>query len=93
MNGCHTVKHFRLERGARQGDLILANLFILALEILPIFIRYDKNIDGINNFNDEYIYITYADGRHNGLLKNQTSVKNALPGLSPNLDKCEVAGK
>ena len=38
INGGHTTKYFRLEKGARKGDPISANLFILVLEILFIFI-------------------------------------------------------
>ena len=39
INGSQTAKYFRLEGGARQRDLISAYLFILALEILFIFIK------------------------------------------------------
>ena len=39
INGSQTAKYFRLERGARQRDPISAYLFILALEILFIFIK------------------------------------------------------
>ena len=38
INGGHTTKYFRLERGARQGDPISAYIFILAIKILFIFI-------------------------------------------------------
>ena len=38
INGGHTTKYFRLEKGARKGDPISVNLFILALEILFIII-------------------------------------------------------
>ena len=38
INGGHTKKYFRLERGARQGDPISAYIFILAIKILFIFI-------------------------------------------------------
>ena len=38
INGSHTTNYFRLERGAREGDPILAYLFILVLEILFILI-------------------------------------------------------
>ena len=39
INGSQTAKYFRLEGGARQRDPISAYLFILALEILFIFIK------------------------------------------------------
>ena len=42
INGGHTTKYFRFERRARQGDPISAYLFILALEILFIFIKWDN---------------------------------------------------
>ena len=53
INGSHTTKYFRIERRAKQGDKISAYLFAVALEILFLFTKFDKSIDGINNFNHE----------------------------------------
>ena len=39
INGGKTTKYFKLERGASQGDLISAHLFILVLEIFFIFVK------------------------------------------------------
>ena len=61
INSGHTTKYFRLERGARQGDPISAHLFILTLNILFIFIKFNKKIDGINIFDHEYLCTVYAD--------------------------------
>ena len=77
INSGHTTKYFRLERGARQGYPISANFFILALEILFIFIKFNKNIDGISISNHERLYTAYADDT-TFFSKNQTSVKNVL---------------
>ena len=51
-----------MEVGARQGDSILAYLFIIALELFFILIKYNKNIHGINVFNHDFLYTTYVDG-------------------------------
>ena len=77
INGGHTTKYFRFERRARQGDPISACLFILALKILFIFIKFNKNIDGINIFNHEYLYTVYTEDT-TFFLKNRTSMKNVL---------------
>ena len=56
INGGHSTKYFPLERGARQGDPILAYLFVLVLEIFFILIKTNNNIQGIEIFNHEFLY-------------------------------------
>ena len=56
INGGNTTQYFHLERGARQGDPILAYIFILALEVLSFLVRNNKDIKGLNIF--DHLYIT-----------------------------------
>ena len=56
INGGHSTKYFPLERGARQGDPILAYLFVLVLEIFFILIKTNNNIQGIEIYNHEFLY-------------------------------------
>ena len=100
INGGTTTKYFKLEKGARQGDPIPAYLFILVLEIIFIFIRENKNIEGINIFDNKSVYFAYADDT-TFFLSDEDSVievMNAfdklslLSGLKPNEAKCEIAG-
>ena len=57
-NGGFTLKYFNLKKGARQGDLITALLFILALEILVLLIKKDSSVKGINVFDYAFSYST-----------------------------------
>ena len=61
INAGQTTKYFTLERGARQEDPISAYIFILALEIFFVFIKFNKKVDGINISDHEYLYTVYAD--------------------------------
>ena len=63
INGGTTTKYFKLQKGARQRDPISAYLFILVLEIAHIFIKENKNIKGINVFDNIFLYSAYPDDR------------------------------
>ena len=52
---------FKLEGGTRQGDPILAYLFILLLQIPFILIKTNNNIEGPNILNHNFLYTAYAD--------------------------------
>ena len=47
ISGGKTTPYFKLERGTRQGHLISAYLFILALEIVFSLIKANDNIKGL----------------------------------------------
>ena len=61
INGGNTTKHFKLEKGTRQGDPISAYLFILVLEKVYLSIKENKKIKGLNIFNHTFLYTAYAD--------------------------------
>ena len=61
MNNGHSTRYFLLQRGTRQGDLLSAYLFILALEVSFIQIRNNCEIRGIE-IDDVTIKLSaYAD--------------------------------
>ena len=47
INGGNATQYFNLEKGARQGDPISSYLFIMALEVLFIFIKNNSRIEGL----------------------------------------------
>ena len=100
INGGTTTKYFKLQKGTRQGDPISAYLFILVLEIAFIFIKENKNIKGINIFDNIFLYSAYADDT-TFFLSDEDSVIEVInafhkfslvSGLIPNEAKCEIAG-
>ena len=50
INGGNATPYFNLGKGARQGGPVSAYLFILALEVLFIFIKSSENIKSIEIF-------------------------------------------
>ena len=61
INGGTMTNYFKLERSTRQSDAISAYLFILVLEIAFLFIMQNGNINGLNNFENIFLYTAYAD--------------------------------
>ena len=99
INGGNTTQYFHLERGARQGDPILAYIFILALEVLSFLVRNNKDIKGLNIFDHLFLYTAYADDTF--FLENKESIEelvktftlfSSFSGLKPNISKCEICG-
>ena len=56
-----TTNYFSYGRGALQGELISAFLFVLGLEILFLLIKSKPEIEGMTIFGYNYIYSAYAD--------------------------------
>ena len=54
INGGNTTKHFKLEKGTRQGDPTSAYLFILVLEIVFLANKENKKIKTLNIFNHDF---------------------------------------
>ena len=99
INGGATTNYFKLEKGTRQGDPISAYLFILVLEIVFLFPKESKNINGLDIFDKMFLYTAYADDT-TFFLKDKTSVVelmntfdtfSKLSGLKPNKSKSEIA--
>ena len=61
LNNGVSTQMFDICRGVRQGDLLSAYLFIIALELFLINIRHDKNIKGIMVENREIKLTAFAD--------------------------------
>ena len=100
INGETTTNHFKLEGGTRQDDPISAYLFTLVLEIAFLFIIQNESINGLNIFENTFLYTTYADDT-TLILKDENLVIELMKtfdtfstfsGLKPNKSKFEIAG-
>ena len=77
INGGFATQYFNLEKGARQGDPILAYLFIRALEVLFELIKNNNDIRGMTIFNYTFLYTAFADDS-TFFLNDLLSVKNLI---------------
>ena len=99
INGRITTHYFKFKKGTRKSNAISAYLFILVLEAVFCVIISNKNINGLNTFNHELVYIVFADDT-TFFLRDKISVLETLNifhkiflvfGLSTNNTKCETA--
>ena len=100
VNGGATTNYFKLEKGTRQGDSISAYLFIIVLEIVFLFTKGSKKINGLNMFDKTFLYNAYADDT-TFFLEDIKSVIESMnifdtflkfSGLKTNKSKREIAG-
>ena len=77
MNNRYSTGYFDLERGTRQGDPLLAYLFILVFEILLIQIRQDNEVTGFTVDGSDVKLTCFADDGY-FFVKNVTSVEAVL---------------
>ena len=75
-------------------------MFILVLEIVFLFTKESKKINGHNIFDKTFLYTAYADDT-TFFLKDEKSVVELMnifdtfskfSGLKPNKSKCDIAG-
>ena len=99
VNNGNISKFFKLSRGLRQGCPLSPYLFIMAVEILAIMIRKNKNIIGINIGDKECKLNQYADDTFLATINSDKSVReifmlinkfSLISGLTLNQDKTEV---
>lgn len=98
LNNGFSTGPFQIQRGVRQGDPLSPYLFIIALEVLAISIRENKDIQGIMVDNEEIKLEIFADDL-TAFLRNDQSLGNLLDiaeqfgkcsGLCINYDKTEI---
>ena len=94
------MHYFSSKRDTRQGDPILAYLFILVLEIVFFFVEESENFQGLTIFNNQFLYTAYAHDT-TFFLGNKNPVTEVIQvfehfsffsGLKPNKSKFKIAG-
>ena len=100
VNGGNTTNYFKLEKDTGQEDPISAYLFILVLEIVFLFTKESKKVNGLSLFDKTFLYIAYEEDT-TFFLKDKKSVVELInifdtflkfSELKPNKSKYEIAG-
>ena len=98
MNNGYTSRWIPVQRSALQGSCISSFIFILAVEVLAVKIKMNRNIQGIQISKQEHKISLYADDI-NLLLANKKSALEAftlldefeqISGLKLNMQKCKL---
>ena len=87
INGGAPIQYFKLEKSARQGDVVSTYWFLLCLEFT--LVKNNKDIKSLNILGNTFLYTTYAGNTKE--LQNTISLFSSLSGLKPNLSKREVS--
>ena len=74
INSVNFSQYFHFERGTRQGDPILAYIFILTIEALSFLVRNNKNIKGFNIFEHIFLCSAHVDDT-TFFLENKESIE------------------
>ena len=86
LNYQSTTRYFEVCRGVRQGDPLSPYLFIIALELLSIYVQNDKSIHGVDYNQSEIKLLLYADDI-TAILKSQTDARRLFT-LIKEFSKC-----
>ena len=100
INNGHTSKFFNPSRGVRQGCPLSPTLFVIAIEVLAIYLRNEGCLEGIKSLhNYNYLISQFADDtsiavmNREGILDEVFKLLNkftTISGLKINVDKSEV---
>ena len=98
INNGYFSPYFNIQRGVRQGCPISAYLFLLVVEILAVWIRANKNINGIRTKHKEIKISQLADDT-TLIIQNEKSITEifnvlhhfeSISGLKANIDKTQA---
>ena len=99
MNNGHMSSFFKPERGVRQGCPLSPTLFVIAIELLAIHMKKDKNLGIKSKEGNNYLISQFANDTSLALLNKRDCLKNAfknlenfgkISGLKINVDKSEI---